>query len=136
MQNFSLCFLISGAFKVTVMPGGIAIAKICDFGIAEIKPRLTITQPTKVKGTAMYYPPEYSNSECNPRKADVYSLGATLCELFTNVWFWHHPDNRPLEDTEARNEQYCNYSDANLAISLLGYVQIGENMAKTDCNYR
>lgn len=85
------------------MPDGQLIAKLCDFGLAKIKTTMTITEETSVVGTFMYYPPEFAESKRNPQKADVYSLGVTLCELFTNVHFWHNPvDYRRLEDCQVR----------------------------------
>lgn len=72
-------------------------AKICDFGTAKLR-ATTVTETTGAGGTAMYFPPELAGMVRNSKKGDVYSLAATLIELFTNLWFWHIlPDRQPLE---------------------------------------
>lgn len=64
--------------------------KISDFGLAEFKQLMT-TMATQVTGTPMYYPPEFASEAGiirHPSKSDVYSMGASLAELFSEQWFW------------------------------------------------
>jgi len=74
---------------LTKVPEGKLEARICDFGLAKLKDAMATTANTKITGTAMYFPPELASGRLHPRKGDVYSLGATLIELFTNLWTWH-----------------------------------------------
>jgi len=79
-------------------PEGCLVAKLCDFGLAKVKELLAYTQTTRFEGTVMHLPPEFTSLRRNPEKADIYSMGATLCELFTNIHFWHYKnDGRPLD---------------------------------------
>jgi len=79
-------------------PGGILEARICDFGTAKLRDALAATAKTSITGTAMYFPPELASGHMHPKKGDVYSMGATLIELFTNQWTWHAKATlKPLE---------------------------------------
>lgn len=78
------------------------VAKICDFGMARIRQRLSVTEPTtSLKGTVLYIPPERVEGLRNAQLADVYSMGATLIELFTGSYFWHCSDTlKPPDYTQ------------------------------------
>jgi len=79
-------------------PSGKLEAKICDFGTAKLRDALAATAKTSITGTAMYFPPELASGHMHPKKGDVYSMGATLIELFTNQWTWHDKATlKPLE---------------------------------------
>jgi len=72
--------------------------RVCDFGTAKLRDALAATAKTSITGTAMYFPPELASGHMNPKRGDVYSMGATLIELFTNLWTWHDKrTSKPLE---------------------------------------
>jgi len=79
-------------------------AKICDFGMARIRDDLATAKAMSLGGTPMYFPPEVA-SDSPPKidsdlRRDVYSLAATLIELFTNKWFWHDAQNDDMADSK------------------------------------
>ena len=77
------------------------VAKICDFGLAKITKNFTTTVDiTSMKGTFMYCPPEIYDKKINWNQYDVYSLGATMCEFFTNTHFWQSDTPTPLGNLE------------------------------------
>jgi len=80
-----------------ISPGNILVSndlaqvKISDFGLAEFK-NLIASAVTQISGTAMYYPPEFASENGiirHPTKSDIYSMGASLCELFSESWYWN-----------------------------------------------
>ena len=56
--------------------------KVADFGISTINP--TMTRQMTCVGTPIYMAPEVLRQEKYSARADVYSFGIVLCELFTN----------------------------------------------------
>lgn len=73
------------------MSNDLTQVKISDFGLSEFK-TLLATAVTQISGTAMYYPPEFASEHGvirHPTKSDIYSMGASLCELFSEEWYWN-----------------------------------------------
>lgn len=66
---------------------------MADFGISTV--RSTITRQLTVVGTPVYMAPEVLNNEKYSEKADIYSFGMVLWEIFTG--------NRPYEDEQYRS---------------------------------
>jgi serine/threonine protein kinase len=64
---------------------------VADFGISTVKPAITRTMT--VIGTPIYMAPEVLSKNKYSEKADVYSFGIVLAEIFTGV--------RPYSDGEA-----------------------------------
>lgn len=49
----------------------------------------------------MYFPSELTECRRNSEKADVYAMGATMYEFFTNHYFWHYKsDGRALDSCQ------------------------------------
>ncbi len=61
------------------------IAKLTDFGIAQLgNDKLSLTQAGSILGSILYIPPEQLiDSRKVDKRADIYSLGVTLFQLFT-----------------------------------------------------
>lgn len=59
--------------------------KVLDFGIARAESRVTQTTAGVVKGKYQYMSPEQARSDQVDRRADVYSLGVSAYEAFTNT---------------------------------------------------
>jgi serine/threonine protein kinase len=59
--------------------------KICDFGIARLADRTTLTATGGLLGTPRYMAPEEFRGEPADYRADLYALGGVLYELFTGV---------------------------------------------------
>jgi len=61
--------------------------KVCDFGLSDIKPKrvTTLRDPDKdgAKGTPLYMAPEIMQGKEFDEKADVYSYGMCLWEIYT-----------------------------------------------------
>jgi predicted Ser/Thr protein kinase len=57
--------------------------KITDFGLARIGGKASLTTEGTIVGTPLYLAPEIARGDRASRKADIYSLGATLYELAT-----------------------------------------------------
>jgi serine/threonine protein kinase len=59
--------------------------KICDFGIARLADRTTLTATGGMLGTPRYMAPEEFHGQPADYRADLYALGGVLYELFTGV---------------------------------------------------
>ena len=59
--------------------------KICDFGIARLADRTTLTATGGLLGTPRYMAPEEFRGRPADYRADLYALGGVLYELFTGV---------------------------------------------------
>jgi serine/threonine protein kinase len=59
------------------------IVKVADFGIAKITDSRTITNSSKVMGTAHYFSPEQAQGNFVDVRTDVYSLGIVMYEMVT-----------------------------------------------------
>lgn len=82
------------------------VVKVCDFGLAALKPK---TQKTLrdgkdgAKGTPLYMPPEVMMGKPFNEKADVYSYGIVLWEILTKQDpFPHHSDYDVFVDAVCR----------------------------------
>lgn len=74
--------------------------------MSELK-KAASTQTTSLKGTCLYYPPEFATEGRILRHAklsDVYSMGASLAELFCGQYFWCNED-QPKEDCQVILQQ-------------------------------
>lgn len=60
-----------------------ADAKVTDFGIARAAASTTISQTSRVMGTASYMSPEQALGESLDHRTDLYSLGVVLYEMLT-----------------------------------------------------
>jgi eukaryotic-like serine/threonine-protein kinase len=74
-------------------PGNVLIGfagqtKITDFGLAKAKQRLSKTLTGLLKGHPQYMAPEQARAEALDGRADLFSLGVLLFELFTGVHPW------------------------------------------------
>jgi len=63
--------------------------KVSDFGISTVRP--TITRAMTCIGTPVYMAPEVLSKNKYSEKADVYSFGIVLMEIFTNRLPYSHP---------------------------------------------
>lgn len=86
-------------------PGNVLLSfngdvKIADFGLAKAKMRLTQTLTGVLKGNPQYMAPEQArgNKELDAR-ADLFSLGALMFELFTGRTPW--VGNTPIDTMQA-----------------------------------
>lgn len=59
------------------------IAKVADFGIAEIRNKGVQTQPGVIRGKFSYMSPEQSYGEVLDQRSDIFSVGVVLHELLT-----------------------------------------------------
>ena len=59
-----------------------------DFGISSVVSRTTSINPTSIKGTFNYMPPEAFDPPVN-FKSDVWSMACVVIEMFTGVVPWH-----------------------------------------------
>jgi serine/threonine protein kinase len=59
--------------------------KICDFGIARLADRTTLTATGGLLGTPRYMAPEEFRGQPADYRADLYALGGVLYELFTGL---------------------------------------------------
>ena len=60
------------------------IAKVADFGIAEIRNKGVQTQPGVIRGKFSYMSPEQSYGEVLDQRSDIFSVGVVLYELLTS----------------------------------------------------
>jgi len=67
--------------NVLVTPDG--VVKVTDFGIAKSSDSATITNSSKVLGSAHYFSPEQAKGNVVDNRTDIYSLGILLYELVT-----------------------------------------------------
>jgi serine/threonine-protein kinase len=93
---------------VNVMVGAFGEVQVMDWGLAKALPRngiaaasdtaagddgstppdagrLEVSQPGSVVGTFAYMPPEQANGQAVDERADVFGLGAILCEILTGL---------------------------------------------------
>lgn len=115
------------------------VAKVTDFGIAQLADRTTYTHTGAVMGTLEFMAPEQSEDASDVDvRADVYSAGATLYVLLTDrkpkdlyvreleerVWAEVHPLLRPILQRATRHDRDQRFRDpASLARALSGVVQ-------------
>jgi len=59
------------------------VVKVTDFGIAKSSDSVTITNSSKVLGSAHYFSPEQAKGNVVDNRTDIYSLGIVLYELVT-----------------------------------------------------
>lgn len=59
------------------------IVKVTDFGIAKASNSVTITNATKVMGSAHYFSPEQAKGNFVDARSDIYSLGIVFYEMVT-----------------------------------------------------
>lgn len=59
------------------------VVKVTDFGIAKSSDSVTITNSSKVLGSAHYFSPEQAKGNVVDNRTDIYSLGIVLYELIT-----------------------------------------------------
>ncbi|MGI5225261.1 serine/threonine-protein kinase [Actinoallomurus sp. CA-142502] len=59
--------------------------KVCDFGIARLVDRTTLTATGGVLGTPRYMAPEEFRGQSVDHRVDLYALGGVLYELFTGA---------------------------------------------------
>lgn len=71
-----------------VLVGFAGQTKITDFGLAKAKQRLSKTLTGLLKGHPQYMAPEQARGEALDGRADLFSLGVVLFELFTGVHPW------------------------------------------------
>ncbi|RLK52744.1 serine/threonine-protein kinase [Microbacterium telephonicum] len=72
------------------VPGGPALAKLADFGIAHLLGSDRITRPGTTIGTAAYVAPEQVRGAAPAATADIYSLGLVLREATTGTRAFPH----------------------------------------------
>lgn len=73
----------------------------------------------------MYYPPEFASELGyirHPILSDVYSMGASLCELFSEQWFWNLGGKR-LSDVQVDSFRYLSNKSWVQPFLCLGNVQ-------------
>ena len=68
--------------NIMVAPSGI---KVLDFGLARSSQDQTVTASRTVMGTPGYMAPEQREGKPADARADIYSFGCVLCELFTGA---------------------------------------------------
>lgn len=78
-------------------PGNVLIGfdgqvKIADFGLAKAKQRVTKTLTGLLKGHPQYMAPEQGRDGSIDSRADLFSLGVVLFELFTGRHPWSSPN--------------------------------------------
>src|SRR5262249_37707097 len=71
-----------------VLLGFDGAVKIADFGLAKAKQRLTQTRTGLLKGQPAYMAPEQTRAEPIDGRADLFSLGVLLFELFAGRRPW------------------------------------------------
>lgn len=74
-------------------PGNVLVGfegrvKITDFGLAKAKQRITRTVTGLLKGRPQYMAPEQARGDAVDRRADLFSLGVVLFELFAGRRPW------------------------------------------------
>lgn len=66
-----------------------AVTKICDMGLSKLKTRVATTQTNGIMGTPQYLAPEcLIERKTGTLHSDIWSLGCTLIELFTEKDCW------------------------------------------------
>lgn len=66
-----------------ILVTGEGVIKVTDFGIAKASTSVTITNSSKVLGSAHYFSPEQARGSVVDNRTDIYSLGIVLYELVT-----------------------------------------------------
>jgi len=66
-----------------VLVTGEGVVKVTDFGIAKASTSVTITNSSKILGSAHYFSPEQARGSVVDCRTDIYSLGIVLYELVT-----------------------------------------------------
>lgn len=59
------------------------VVKVTDFGIAKASNSVTITNTSKIMGSAHYFSPEQAKGSFVDNRTDIYSLGIVLYEMVT-----------------------------------------------------
>lgn len=65
-----------------ILVGIDGITKLTDFGIAKVDDTVTGAKPTELKGKLAYMAPEQARRERIDRRADVFSVGIVIWEMF------------------------------------------------------
>jgi len=66
-----------------IMIGDEAVPKLIDFGVARALGTASLTTPGTLKGKFGYMAPEYVRGDAYDHRADLFSLGVVMWELFT-----------------------------------------------------
>ena len=91
--------------------------KACDFGLSRIKESATVTQINVVPGTFLYMAPESLLGGVRSNfSTDVWSLGATLVELFVGEDIWKIEKKKNVHDEISQHMENQELPTAALAL--------------------
>jgi serine/threonine protein kinase len=68
-----------------VLIGSDGVARILDFGVAQARSRLQVTQTGEMKGKIAYMSPEQVSGGALDQRSDVFTIGIVLWELLTHT---------------------------------------------------
>ncbi len=71
-------------------------AKIMDFGLAKLISGADVTKTLTVLGTIAYMSPEKARGEAVDHGTDIWSFGATLCEMLTGKMAFRQKHDQAL----------------------------------------
>ncbi|MFC2142316.1 protein kinase, partial [Acidobacteriota bacterium] len=86
-------------------------AKITDFGLAKLSGGADLTKASTIMGTVAYMSPEQAQGEVVDHRADIWSLGAMMYEMFTG--------ERPFQKSQEQALIYAILNDKPTPISLV-----------------